>query len=144
VPGWHEQFCADVPTPQGRAGGRGPLKACPKHTGAPGGAPPIVPQVPIIRARGEGEQRATFFELLFDLVYVFAVTQLSHHLLEHLSWSGAAQTMFMLVALHWAWNYTTWITNWFDPRHGAGSTRARVRDGREPADGDRDPGGVWR
>jgi low temperature requirement protein LtrA len=21
----------------------------------------------------------------------------------------------MLVALYWAWNYTTWMTNWFDP-----------------------------
>jgi low temperature requirement protein LtrA len=79
------------------------------------GATPIVPDLPIIRTRAEGEQRATFFELFFDLVYVFAVTQLSHHLLDDISWSGAAQTAFMLVALYWAWNYTTWMTNWFDP-----------------------------
>jgi low temperature requirement protein LtrA len=85
------------------------------HGGAPGGAPPIVPQLPIIRTRSEGEQRATFFELFFDLVYVFAVTQLSHHLLDKLSWAGAAETAFMLVAVYWAWNYTTWMTNWFDP-----------------------------
>ena len=85
------------------------------HAGAPAGAPPIVPQLPIIRTRTEGEQRATFFELFFDLVYVFAVTQLSHHLLADISWSGAAETAFMLVALYWAWNYTTWMTNWFDP-----------------------------
>src|SRR3954462_3702963 len=76
---------------------------------------PIVPQLPIIRSLAEGEQRATFFELFFDLVYVFAVTQLSHHLLAKLTWSGAAETAFMLVALYWAWNYTTWMTNWFDP-----------------------------
>jgi low temperature requirement protein LtrA len=75
----------------------------------------IVPKLPIMRTREAGEQRATFFELFFDLVYVFAVTQLSHHLLAHLSWAGAAQTAFMLVALYWAWNYTTWMTNWFDP-----------------------------
>ena len=75
----------------------------------------IIPALPIIRTRREGEQRATFFELFFDLVYVFAVTQLSHHLLKHLSWSGAAATAFMLIALYWAWNYTTWMTNWFDP-----------------------------
>jgi low temperature requirement protein LtrA len=85
------------------------------HAGAPAGAPPIVPQLPIIRTRTEGEQRATFFELFFDLVYVFAVTQLSHHLLADSSWSGAAETAFMLVALYWAWNYTTWMTKWFDP-----------------------------
>jgi low temperature requirement protein LtrA len=74
-----------------------------------------VPDLPLIRSRGEGEQRATFFELFFDLVYVFAVTQLSHHLLADITWSGAAETAFMLVALYWAWNYTTWMTNWFDP-----------------------------
>src|SRR3954447_12105672 len=76
---------------------------------------PIVPELPIIRARGEGEHRATSFELFFDLVYVFAVTQLSHHLLADISWSGAAETAFMLVAVYWAWTYTTWMTNWFDP-----------------------------
>ena len=86
------------------------------HGGAPGGAPPIVPQLPIIRTRTEGEQRATFFELFFDLVYVFAVTQLSHHLLADITWSGAAETALMLVALYWAWNYTTWMTNWFSTR----------------------------
>ena len=75
----------------------------------------IVPELPITRTREAGEQRATFFELFFDLVYVFAVTQLSHHLLADLSWSGAAETALMLVALYWAWNYTTWMTNWFDP-----------------------------
>jgi low temperature requirement protein LtrA len=75
----------------------------------------IIPELPIIRTRRDEEQRATFFELFFDLVYVFAVTQLSHHLLKDLGWSGAAETAFMLVALYWAWNYTTWMTNWFDP-----------------------------
>ena len=79
------------------------------------GTSPIIPELRIIRAHGEGEQRATFFELFFDLVYVFAVTQLSHHLLAAISWAGAAETAFMLVALYWAWNYTTWMTNWFDP-----------------------------
>ena len=81
----------------------------------PAGARPIVPELPIIRTRTEGDQRATFFELFFDLVYVFAVTQLSHHLLADITWSGAAETAFMLVAVYWAWNYTTWMTNWFDP-----------------------------
>jgi low temperature requirement protein LtrA len=79
------------------------------------GTSPIIPELRIIRTHGEGEQRATFFELFFDLVYVFAVTQLSHHLLADITWAGAAETAFMLVALYWAWNYTTWMTNWFDP-----------------------------
>jgi low temperature requirement protein LtrA len=85
------------------------------HGGTPTGAPPIVPQLPIIRTLTDREQRATFFELFFDLVYVFAVTQLSHHLLDDITWARAAETAFMLIALYWAWTYTTWMTNWFDP-----------------------------
>jgi low temperature requirement protein LtrA len=81
----------------------------------PGAARSVVPTSPYIRRRDRGEQRATFFELFFDLVYVFAVTQLSHHLLENLTWAGAAEAALMLVAVYWAWNYTTWMANWFDP-----------------------------
>src|SRR6188508_3097354 len=66
------------------------------------GTSSIIPELRIIRTRAEGEQRATFFELFFDLVYVFAVTQLSHHLLDDLRWPGAAETAFMLVAVYWA------------------------------------------
>jgi low temperature requirement protein LtrA len=76
------------------------------------GASQLIPDLPIIRSGVEGEQRTTSFELFFDLVYVFAVTQLSHYLLADISWAGAAQTAFMLVAVYWAWNYTTWMTNW--------------------------------
>jgi low temperature requirement protein LtrA len=83
--------------------------------GVAAGTSPIIPDLPIMRRRQEGEQRATFFELFFDLVYVFAVTQVSHHLLEEIGWAAAAETTFMLVAVYWAWNYTTWMTNWFDP-----------------------------
>jgi low temperature requirement protein LtrA len=68
-----------------------------------------------MRQRAGEEQRATFLELFFDLVFVFAVTQLSHHLLEHLTVEGAAQTGFLLLVVWWAWIYTTWMTNWFDP-----------------------------
>lgn len=79
------------------------------------GEPSVVPDIRFIRPRGR-EQRATFFELFFDLVYVFGVTQLSHHLLAAgLSWSAAAETTLMLIVLYWAWNYTTWMANWFDP-----------------------------
>ena len=76
-------------------------------------SPSVIPDIPYIR--GDGERRATYFELFFDLVYVFAATQLSHHLLGDLTWAGAAETGFLLVAVYWAWNYTTWMTNWFDP-----------------------------
>lgn len=65
--------------------------------------------------RAEGVHRVTTMELFFDLVYVFAITQLSHLLLENLDWHGAFQTALLLLAVWWAWVYTTWATNWFDP-----------------------------
>jgi low temperature requirement protein LtrA len=68
-----------------------------------------------LRVRGEGEQSITVVELFFDLVYVFAVTQLSHVLIHDLSWGGAAHTAFLLLIVWWAWIYTTWMVNWFDP-----------------------------
>lgn len=54
-------------------------------------------------------------ELFFDLVFVFAVTQLSHYLLEHHTLAGALQTLVMFLAVWWAWIYTAWATNWLDP-----------------------------
>src|SRR5262245_27589670 len=75
----------------------------------------VVPDIWLIRP-ADRPRRATFFELFFDLVYVFAVTQLSHHLIgSHLSLQAAIETTFMLIAVYWAWNYTTWMANWFDP-----------------------------
>jgi low temperature requirement protein LtrA len=69
----------------------------------------------VMRQHAGEEQRATFLELFFDLVFVFAVTQLSHHLLHNLTTKGAAQTLLLLLVVWWAWIYTTWMTNWFDP-----------------------------
>jgi len=54
-------------------------------------------------------------ELFFDLVFVFAVTQLSHYLLAHHTLAGALQTLVMFLAVWWAWIYTAWATNWLDP-----------------------------
>ena len=68
-----------------------------------------------VRQKTGEEQRATWLELFFDLVYVFAVTQLSHALLADLSITGALKTLFLLLVIWWAWNYTTWMANWFDP-----------------------------
>lgn len=58
----------------------------------------------------------TTIELFFDLVYVFAVTQLSHYLLGHASPQGALQTALLLALVWQAWIYTTWFTNWLDPQ----------------------------
>ena len=73
-----------------------------------------------LRPRGTGEtQQTTPVELFFDLVYVFAVTQLSHQILGALSVAGAARAAFLLLVVWWAWIYTTWMTNWFDPASSA-------------------------
>jgi low temperature requirement protein LtrA len=69
----------------------------------------------LLRVPGDGRARVTYVELFFDLVYVFAVTQLSHHLIEHLSLHGAAQTFLLLSAVWTVWIYTAWFTNWLDP-----------------------------
>jgi low temperature requirement protein LtrA len=63
----------------------------------------------------------TYVELFFDLVFVFAVTQLSHHLLEHLTIAGAAETALLLGAVWMVWVYSMWATNWLD------TNRAPVR-----------------
>ncbi|MGO4333900.1 low temperature requirement protein A [Labrys sp. KB_33_2] len=68
-----------------------------------------------LRERDGHEARVSYAELFFDLVYVFTVTQLSHSLLEHLSWGGALQTLVLWFAVWLAWQYTCWFTNWFDP-----------------------------
>jgi low temperature requirement protein LtrA len=69
----------------------------------------------LLRDRGEGSGRVTPLELFFDLVYVFAITQLSHLLLTHLDLHGTLQTTLLLFAVWNAWIYTGWFTNWFDP-----------------------------
>lgn len=68
------------------------------------------------RARkGHEHNRVTYIELFFDLVFVFAITQLSHSLLEHLTPLGAVQTALLFLAVWWVWIYTCWITNWLEP-----------------------------
>lgn len=73
------------------------------------------------KREGHGHAPVTNIELFFDLVFVFAITQLSHALLQHLSLLGALQTLLLLFAVWWVWIYTTWVANWLDPE------RANVR-----------------
>jgi low temperature requirement protein LtrA len=62
-----------------------------------------------------GEQRASTLELFYDLVFVFAITQVSHLVLDELTWRGAARGLLVLLVVWWAWNYTAWVTNELDP-----------------------------
>ncbi len=54
-------------------------------------------------------------ELFFDLVFVFAITQLSHSLLAALTPLGGLHTLVLLLAVWSLWNYTAWATNALDP-----------------------------
>ncbi|HEY0200526.1 MAG TPA: low temperature requirement protein A, partial [Burkholderiaceae bacterium] len=72
-------------------------------------------RTPALRQRDGHHARVTYEELFFDLVYVFAVTQLSHQLLHHLTPLGVLETLILWFAVWLGWQYTCWVTNWFDP-----------------------------
>jgi low temperature requirement protein LtrA len=75
-----------------------------------------------LRARSDdGPPRVTNMELFFDLVYVFAITQLSGFLFEDATFRRALQALIMFGAVWWAWNYTAWATNWLDPESRPGA-----------------------
>lgn len=59
--------------------------------------------------------RVTYAELFFDLVFVFAVTQISHTLLAHFTPLGVLQVTLLFLAVWWVWVFTSWITNWLNP-----------------------------
>jgi len=63
----------------------------------------------------DAERVVTPLELFFDLVYVFAIGQLSHHLLEHVDVRTGAETLIMALAVFYAWYMTAWGANWLDP-----------------------------
>lgn len=73
--------------------------------------------MPILR-KHTGTRGETNIEVFFDLVYAFAITQLSsRYLLEHQSLAGALQTVLLLAMVWLGWAYTMWLTNWLDPGH---------------------------
>jgi low temperature requirement protein LtrA len=70
----------------------------------------------LLRSRGSHDSgKVGMIELFFDLVFVFAVTQLSHSLLANLTLQGAVHVTMLLLAVWWVWIFTSWITNWLDP-----------------------------
>ncbi|WP_210526774.1 low temperature requirement protein A [Rubellimicrobium arenae] len=63
----------------------------------------------------EDSARVSFAELFFDLVFVFAVTQLSQYLLNHLEAEGVFRGSVLFMATWWLWITTSWATNRLDP-----------------------------
>src|SRR4029079_12809799 len=64
-----------------------------------------------------GDQAVTFVELFFDLVFVFAVTQVTALTASHLSWSGVARSVLLFWLIWWAWTQFTWTLNPADTDH---------------------------
>jgi low temperature requirement protein LtrA len=58
------------------------------------------------------EKRVAPLELFFDLVFVFALTQVTQHMSDDPTWTGLGQGMLVLAALWWAWGAYAWLTNY--------------------------------
>lgn len=67
---------------------------------------------------GRDASRVNFIELFFDLVFVFAVTQVSHLLVDHTDPTSLLHTVILTAAVWWVWINTTWAANWLNPERG--------------------------
>src|SRR5437773_4890389 len=67
----------------------------------------------------ESGQRVTPLELFFDLVFVFAITQVTGFLAADATWIGLLRGLLLLGALWWAWAAYAWLTNTLNPEEGA-------------------------
>jgi len=75
--------------------------------------------VPMDDRRAEREQRVTPLELFFDLVFVFAITQVTSFLSRNPTWGGLLRALLLLGMLWWLWSAYAWLTNTLDPEAGA-------------------------
>jgi low temperature requirement protein LtrA len=66
----------------------------------------------------EREQRVTPLELFFDLVVVFAMTEVTQLMASDLTWRGLGRGMLALAAIWWSWTGYAWLTNNLEPEHG--------------------------
>ena len=77
---------------------------------------------PPVAAGGEtdlAEHRTTPVELLWDLVFVFAVTEVSSLMSHDLTWGWFARSMLVLALVWWAWSAFVWAANAQNATSGA-------------------------
>lgn len=67
----------------------------------------------------EIEHPVTPLELFFDLVFVFALTQVTAVMSDDPTWAGIGRGLLVLAALWWAWGAYAWLTNEIDPQEGS-------------------------
>jgi low temperature requirement protein LtrA len=70
------------------------------------------------REREYDEHQVTPLELFFDLVFVFAITQVTRLLAQDPTWGGVFRGMLVLAALWWAWSVYAWLTSAMDVDEG--------------------------
>src|SRR5918999_2206046 len=66
----------------------------------------------------DAEKRVAPLELFFDLVFVFALTQVTLLMSDDPTWSGLGRGMLVLALLWWAWIGYAWLTNLLEPEEG--------------------------
>ena len=71
------------------------------------------------RSAAAGEERVTPLELFFDLVFVFALTQVTGFISDDPSWASLVKGLLVLGVLWWAWAAYAWLTNTINPDEGA-------------------------
>lgn len=69
----------------------------------------------LVKDADNREKAVGFPELFFDLVFVFALIQLSHFVAEDFTTKGLAEGGVFALALWWVWIHTAWVTNRLDP-----------------------------
>ena len=67
---------------------------------------------------GRRQQRVTPLELFFDLVFVYAITQVTTLMSQTLTWEGLGRALLVLAALWWSWTGYAWLTNMLEPEEG--------------------------
>src|ERR671935_2744066 len=66
---------------------------------------------PAAEPLSEADQRVTELELFFDLVFVFAITQVTGYISSHPTWARFAEGLAILAVLWWAWVSYAWLGN---------------------------------
>ena len=74
---------------------------------------------PELEGEEEAEHPVTPLELFFDLVFVFALTQVTGFMSDDPTWAGVGRGLLILAALWWAWGAYAWLTNEIDPNEGS-------------------------
>ena len=70
------------------------------------------------RRQESGEERVKPLELFFDLIFVFALTQVTGLVVDDPTWAGLVKGVLVLGVLWWAWAAYAWLTNTINPEEG--------------------------